>query len=185
MGSRRPQCGCDAFLRYAASPRPRCWRPARRTASTRHDGTACTRSADKSGGNSGDRRPRHSRTLLDPRTEKWIDLKVGECVTDLPPADLSRVTVTVVDCATAHLAEVYLRAPMAVDSAIANVANQDCAAGFASYTGQSVDGSLYSMTYLIDSNMDRTGGHRDAEHRYLFGPARERSAADRFRPSLT
>jgi len=91
------------------------------------------------------------------RTEKWIDLKVGECVTDLPPADLSRVTVTVVDCGTAHLAEVYLRAPMAVDSAIANVANHDCAAGFASYTGQSVDGSPYSVTYLIDSNMDRTG----------------------------
>ncbi|MGO9153573.1 hypothetical protein [Mycobacterium sp.] len=94
---------------------------------------------------------------MGPRTEKWIDLKVGECVTDLPPADLSRVTVTVVDCATAHLAEVYLRAPMAVDSAIANVANQDCAAGFASYTGKSVDGSPYSVTYLIDSNMDRTG----------------------------
>jgi hypothetical protein len=92
-----------------------------------------------------------------PHTEKWIDLKVGECVTDLPPADLSRVTVTVVDCGTAHLAEVYLRAPMAVDSAIANVANQDCAAGFAPYTGQSVDGSPYSVTYLIDSNMDRTG----------------------------
>jgi hypothetical protein len=91
------------------------------------------------------------------RTEKWIDLKVGECVTDLPPADLSRVTVTVVDCGTAHLAEVYLRAPMAVDSAIANVANHDCAVGFASYTGQSVDGSPYSVTYLIDSNMDRTG----------------------------
>jgi hypothetical protein len=93
-----------------------------------------------------------------PRTEKWIDLKVGECVTDLPPSDLSRVTVTVVDCGTTHLAEVYLRAPMAVDSAIAKVANQDCAAGFASYTGQSVDGSPYSLTYLIDSNMDRTGG---------------------------
>jgi hypothetical protein len=91
------------------------------------------------------------------RTEKWIDLKVGECVKDLPPADLSRVTVTVVDCGTAHLAEVYLRAPMAVDTAIANVANRDCAAGFASYTGQSVDGSAYSVTYLIDSNMDRTG----------------------------
>ncbi|HVQ84390.1 MAG TPA: hypothetical protein VMS84_06405, partial [Mycobacterium sp.] len=39
-------------------------------------------------------------------TVKWIDLQVGECVADLPPADLSRVTVTVVDCATAHLAEV-------------------------------------------------------------------------------
>ena len=92
------------------------------------------------------------------RNEKWIDLQVGECVADLPPADLSRVTVTVVDCATAHLAEVYLRAPMAVDSAIATVANRSCTAGFAPYTGKPVDGSPYSITYLIDSNMDRTGG---------------------------
>lgn len=94
---------------------------------------------------------------LSTHTEKWIDLQVGDCVADLPPADLSRVTVTVVECATAHLAEVYLRAPMAVDSAIATVANRDCAAGFASYTGQSVDGGRFSITYLIDSNQDRTG----------------------------
>ncbi|OIN79481.1 hypothetical protein [Mycobacterium malmoense] len=93
------------------------------------------------------------------RTEKWIDLQVGECVDDLPPADLSRVTVTVVNCATAHLAEVYLRAPMAVDTAIANVANRDCAAGFAPYTGEPVDDGPYSITYLIDSNQDRTGSN--------------------------
>src|SRR5260370_25573542 len=93
---------------------------------------------------------------LGSHTEKWINLQVGDCVTDLPPADLSRVTVTVIDCATAHLAEVYLRAPMAVDTAIANVANRDCAAGFAPYTGQSVGGSPFSITYLIDSNQDRT-----------------------------
>lgn len=94
---------------------------------------------------------------LGTHTEKWIDLQAGDCVADLPPADLSRVTVTVVECATAHLAEVYLRAPMAVDSAIATVANRDCAAGFAPYTGQSVEGSRFSITYLIDSNQDRTG----------------------------
>lgn len=92
-------------------------------------------------------------------TEKWIDLQAGECVADLPPADGSRVNVTVVDCATAHLAEVYLRAPMAVDAAIATVANRDCAAGFAPYTGQSVEGSRFSITYLIDSNQDRTGAN--------------------------
>lgn len=91
------------------------------------------------------------------RIVKWIDLQVGDCVTDLPSADLSRVTVTVVDCATTHLAEVYLRAPMAVDSAVANVANKDCNAGFIPYTGRSVDGSPFSITYLIDSNQDRTG----------------------------
>lgn len=94
-----------------------------------------------------------------PRTQKWIDLHVGQCVTDLPPADLSRVTVTVVDCAAPHLAEVYLRTPMAVDTAIAAVANRDCTAGFAPYTGQSVDHSPLSITYLIDSNQDRTGAN--------------------------
>ncbi len=91
------------------------------------------------------------------RTEKWIDLEVGDCVSDLPPADLSRVTVTVVDCGTAHLAEVYLRAPMAVDSAVATVANRDCAAGLGPYTGRPADGRPYTITYLIDSNQDRTG----------------------------
>ena len=95
----------------------------------------------------------------DSRTVKWIDLQVGDCLTDLPPADMSRVTVIVVDCATAHLAEVYLRAPMAVDAAVANVANKDCNAGFAPYTGRSVDGSPFSITFLIDSNQDRTGAN--------------------------
>jgi hypothetical protein len=94
---------------------------------------------------------------LGSHTEKWISLQVGDCVADLPPADLSRVTVTVIDCTTAHLAEVYLRAPMAVDTAISNVANRDCTAGFAPYTGKPLDGSTFSITYLIDSNQDRTG----------------------------
>jgi hypothetical protein len=48
---------------------------------------------------------------------------------------------------------------MAVDTAIANVASRDCAAAFSPYTGQSVDGSPFSITYLIDSNQDRTGGN--------------------------
>ncbi|KZS74519.1 hypothetical protein A4G26_23005 [Mycobacterium kansasii] len=99
------------------------------------------------------------RTPAGPRTEKWIALQVGECVADLPPADLSRITVTVVDCGTPHLAEVYLRAPVAVDNAIGTVANRECAAGIGSYTGQSVDHGAYSMTYLIDSNQDRTGAN--------------------------
>lgn len=98
-------------------------------------------------------------TPLGSHTEKWIDLQVGDCVADLPPADLSRVTITIVDCGTAHLAEVYVRAPMAVDTAIANVANRDCAAGFAPYTGKPLDGSPFSVTYLIDSNQDRTSAN--------------------------
>jgi hypothetical protein len=66
------------------------------------------------------------------------------------------VTVTVVDCATAHAAEVYLRGPMAVNAATADVANQQCTAGFSQYTGRSVDSSAFTVTYLIDSNQDRT-----------------------------
>ncbi|MGH3542666.1 MAG: hypothetical protein ACRDT5_01365 [Mycobacterium sp.] len=95
-------------------------------------------------------------TTRDPRTEKWIDLQVGDCVAQLPPNDPSVVTVTVVDCASAHAAEVYLRGPMAVNAAVADVANRECAAGFSQYTGRSVDGSSFATTYLIDSNQDRT-----------------------------
>ncbi len=90
-------------------------------------------------------------------TVKWIDLQVGDCVADLPPIDLSRVTVTAVDCATPHVAEVYLRGPLAVDKAVAIVAKKDCNDGFTPYTGRSVDGSPFSITFLIDSNQDRTG----------------------------
>jgi hypothetical protein len=91
-----------------------------------------------------------------PHTEKWIDLQLGDCLAELPPSDPSVVTVSVVDCSTAHAAEVYLRGPMAVNAAVADVANQQCAAGFSQYTGRSVDSSSFAVTYLIDSNQDRT-----------------------------
>jgi hypothetical protein len=91
-----------------------------------------------------------------PHTEKWIDLQLGDCLAELPPSDPSVVTVSVVDCSTAHAAEVYLRGPMAVNAAVADVANQQCAGGFSQYTGRSVDSSSFAVTYLIDSNQDRT-----------------------------
>ena len=83
-------------------------------------------------------------------------MQVGDCLAELPSNDPSVVTVTVVDCATMHAAEVYLRGPLAVNAAVADVANQECASGFSQYTGQSVDGSSFAVTYLIDSNQDRT-----------------------------
>jgi hypothetical protein len=98
-------------------------------------------------------------TTQRPRTEKWIDLEAGDCLADLPPSDPSMLTVTIVDCATRHRAEVYFRAPMADTPAFADVANQKCAAGFSQYTGQSVDGSPFTVTYLIDSNQDRTASN--------------------------
>jgi hypothetical protein len=95
-------------------------------------------------------------TTRNPRSEKWIDLQVGDCLAELPSSDPSVVTVTVVDCATTHAAEVYLRGPLALNDAVADVANQACASGFSQYTGQSVDGSSFAVTYLIDSDQDRT-----------------------------
>ncbi|HME17461.1 MAG TPA: hypothetical protein VKG83_18805 [Mycobacterium sp.] len=95
-------------------------------------------------------------TTRNSRREKWIDLQVGDCLAELPSSDPSVVTVSVVDCATTHAAEVYLRGPLAVNAAVADVANQACAYGFSQYTGQSVDGSSFAVTYLIDSNQDRT-----------------------------
>ncbi len=94
-----------------------------------------------------------------PRTKNWFDLEVGDCVTEIPAIDTGVVTATVVDCSTQHQAEVYLLAPLAVDTAIADVAEQKCAEGFSPYTGQSMDGSPFTVTYLIDSNQDRTSNN--------------------------
>lgn len=98
-------------------------------------------------------------TTESPRTKKWIDLEAGDCLADLPPTDPSVVTVTIVDCATAHQAEVYLRAGVGVNAAIADVANQKCDTGFSGYTGRSIDGSPFAVTYLIDSSQDRTSAN--------------------------
>jgi hypothetical protein len=91
--------------------------------------------------------------------EKWIELQVGECLADPPPTDPSVVTVSAVDCAVAHAAEVYLRVDVEVDAAIADVADRECDAGFTRYTGQSVAGSPFVVSYLIDSNQDRTSAN--------------------------
>ena len=98
-------------------------------------------------------------TTQGPLTKNWFDLDVGDCLTEIPAIDLGVVTATLVDCAIPHQAEVYLLAPLAVNTAIADVANQKCIAGFSPYTGQSVDGSPFTVTYLIDSNQDRTSNN--------------------------
>ena len=95
-------------------------------------------------------------TTPGPRTKKWIDLDVGDCLTDPPPSDPSVVTVTVIDCATPHQAEVFFRGALTVNTAIPEVANRECGAQFPKYTGQSVGDSGLAVTYLVDSNQDRT-----------------------------
>ena len=77
---------------------------------------------------------------------------------ELPQIELGVVSVDVVDCGTGHAAEVFLRAPLEVNTAVDDVANQQCRAGFARYTGRPV-GAPYAITYLIDSNQDRTSNN--------------------------
>jgi hypothetical protein len=91
-----------------------------------------------------------------PRTVRWVDLAAGQCLAELPQIDVGVVDVTVVDCATPHRAEVYLRTDMWVNTTVADVAKRECDAGFPKYTGRSLDGSPYAVTYLVDAGQDRT-----------------------------
>jgi hypothetical protein len=91
--------------------------------------------------------------------KNWFDLEVGDCVTEIPAIDVGAVTTTIVDCTTPHQAEVYLLAPLAVNNAVADVADEKCTEGFVGYTGQTVNSCPYTVTYLIDSNQDRTANN--------------------------
>jgi len=91
--------------------------------------------------------------------KRWVDLDVGDCLTDPLPIDPAAITVTIVDCTTAHTAEVYLRAPVPVDAALADVADRQCDGAFAHYTGQLLGGSSFRVAYLVDSNQDRTASN--------------------------
>lgn len=95
-------------------------------------------------------------TTQAPRTEKWIDLQVGDCLADAPPTDPAVVMVTVVDCSQPHLAETFVRAPIPVDAALDGTANAQCETGFVKFTGRASAGSPYTITYMIDSDQDRT-----------------------------
>jgi stage V sporulation protein SpoVS len=95
----------------------------------------------------------------DPQAKNWFDLKVGDCLTEIPAIDAGAITATVVDCTTPHQAEVYLLAPLAVNTAVDEIASEKCAEGFVAYTGQAFNGSPLVVTYLIDSNQDRTANN--------------------------
>jgi hypothetical protein len=92
-------------------------------------------------------------------TKNWFDLQVGDCVTEIPAIDTGVVSTTVVDCATPHQAEVFLLAPLAVNTAIDQVANEKCTKAFVDYTGQPFNDTSFAVTYLIDSNQDRTANN--------------------------
>ena len=92
----------------------------------------------------------------DPLIKTWVDLEVGDCIADVPRVELGEVSVTLVDCATPHTAEMYFRAGIPVNAALDDVADQECGAAFPKYTGQSLGDGPVAITYLIDSNQDRT-----------------------------
>lgn len=85
--------------------------------------------------------------------QPWFNLQVGDCIDQVPAVDEGAVDVTLVDCAAPHRAEVYQRAPIPVDAAVTDIANQRCTEALAAYTGRS---GGYTVSYLIDSNQDRT-----------------------------
>ncbi len=90
------------------------------------------------------------------RIAKWFELQPGDCLAGPPPTDPAVVEVTIVDCATPHLAETFLRAEIPVNAAVGETGNAQCEAGFTPYTGIALTGSPYAIAYLIDSEQDRT-----------------------------
>ena len=117
------------------------------------------------------------------RTVNWFDLDVGECLADPPPVDPNVIAVAVVDCETPHHAEVYLRVPLAVNTAIAEVANRKCNDGFTAYTGEPVGSGTFSVAYLIDSQSKPHVVQPGPEHRNLPAAVGERWTAGRCRPA--
>jgi hypothetical protein len=90
------------------------------------------------------------------RIAKWFELQPGDCLAGPPPTDPAVVEVTLVDCATPHLAETFLRAEIPVNAAVGETGNTQCEAGFTPYTGIALTGRPYAIAYLIDSEQDRT-----------------------------
>lgn len=93
------------------------------------------------------------------RSQNWTALQIGDCLAAPPSTDPAVVTVDLVDCAVPHQAEVFVRANIPVDTALSDNANAQCATGLTQYTGSSAVGGGYTVTYLIDSDQDRTSNN--------------------------
>lgn len=102
--------------------------------------------------------PSQVATAAAPVIKRWVDLQAGDCLAAPPSSDPAEVMVSVVDCASAHRAETFLRADIPVNAALDDVASQRCDAGLAQYIGRS-PGGAFAITYLIDSVQDRTSNN--------------------------
>lgn len=94
-----------------------------------------------------------------PATARWTELKPGQCLAAPPPTDPAVVIVDIVDCTKPHSAEVFERVSIPVDAALTGTADAQCNSGLAQYTGNSAAAGQYTITYLIDSDQDRTGNN--------------------------
>jgi len=92
-------------------------------------------------------------------TARWTELKPGQCLAAPPPTDPAVVIVDIVDCVKPHSAEVFLRVSIPVDAALTGTANAQCESGLAQYTGNPSAVGQYTITYLIDSDQDRTSNN--------------------------
>ena len=102
--------------------------------------------------------PSRVATAAAPVIKRWVDLQPGDCLAAPPSSDPAEVMVSVVDCASAHRAETFLRADIPVNAALDDVASQRCDAGLAQYIGRAPGGD-YAVSYLIDSVQDRTSNN--------------------------
>ena len=95
------------------------------------------------------------------------------------------MTATVVDCATPHQAEVYLLAPLAVNTAIDQVAEREMRSGiFVAYTGQPVQRQPFhgDVPDRFESGPDRRT--IPPQHRHLLPAGRERRTTEGVRAPL-
>ena len=158
MGSHRPLAGITVALSAAAL-----------LAGCAKDNPADTATSALSSALSSEQSPESTSTQAEssmpaaptkaPRTVNWTALQAGDCLAEAVPTDPAVVTVTVVDCSQPHLAEAFLRAPIPVDAALDGTATTECEAGFADYTDAIVAATPYTVTYLIDSDQDRTANN--------------------------
>ena len=105
-----------------------------------------------------------------PQTKNWFDLKAGDCLTEIPAVDTGAVDNHGRRLRDAASGGGLSARAVAVNTAINQVAMEKCAKGFVDYTGQPFVGGPFAVTYLIDSNQDRTANNPTPSTAICFLP---------------
>ena len=115
------------------------------------------------------------------QAKNWFDLDVGDCLATSRRVDLGEVTVGGRRLCTTPSGGGLSSAPVEVNAAIADVADQQCAAAVSGYTGAAPAAVSFVVTYLIDSNQDRTSDNPLPSTVICLLQAGGRKTADRVR----